>query len=186
MRVFGLEEVLVGAVLMVLPAVVRADAIMGPMPCPPGARGRASHAGTWCEPHTCTTDDQCGAAAKCREWRVCTRLSDVMPGGLRAEPVESVRMTLVVDTCAPEAACNGEGQAAGLIGTLVEGAPECLVGKHCVGDEQMATAEVVTKQDTQGASGPPVTQRSGCAIGEPVGLGSFGVMMMVVRRRRRV
>lgn len=130
-RMFAVLGALAAALL--LPATVRADAIDGPPACPPGARGESAHAGVWCVPWTCTNDETCGPSAKCRPWRVCTRASDVTPGGLRAEPPAPERMQLVVGTCDPSLACRGDEEPPpALVGKLLPGPPQCRDDRHCV------------------------------------------------------
>lgn len=149
------------AAVVVLPARARADSIDGPPACPPGARGESSHAGQWCVPWLCAVDADCGGSGSCRDWRVCTRESDVIPGGLRPEPEPAERIRLVVGTCDPAAACRGDEEPPPeLVGKLVEGAPECKVDNHCVPADLPGLPA-----RTEGVATPPV----GAAV--PVGSG---------------
>src|SRR5690242_820523 len=102
------RAIVVACALVACASVVRADAIAGPPACPPGAVARSSHAGQWCEPAPCASDADCSeAGGSCQEWRVCTRVFSITPGGLRPRPAPPEDTTLVVGTCAPSAACNG-------------------------------------------------------------------------------
>jgi len=188
--------VTLGAALL-LPTIVRADAISGPPACPPGSRGRSSHAGQWCEPWTCTADDTCGAAAKCRPWRVCTKASDVEPGGMRAEPAPPMRMQLVVGTCDPALGCRGDEEPPPLlVGKLLADAPQCRDDRHCVADDLPAlpprTGDVAAPPPP--SPSPPATTTTGAApAAPPPGCGctsttnnfaSLALLALLLRRRR--
>jgi hypothetical protein len=183
---------------LLLPATAAADAIDGPPACPPGARGYSAHAGQWCVPWTCTADADCGGQAACRPWRVCTRESDVVPGGMRPEPSPPQRMTLVVGTCDPAAACRGDEEPPPeVVGKFVEGAPKCVEANHCVPADLPALpsragetapppgagpgpAPVQGTSPTQASATPP---GCGCAAtnGAPAGL----IFALWFSRRRR-
>src|SRR5205809_169753 len=94
--------------MMTAAAGARADAISGPPACPPGAQGRSAHEGEWCVAWPCESDATCGAGARCTAWRVCTRTSDVVPGGLRPTTPPAEPRELVVGTCAAGAGCRGD------------------------------------------------------------------------------
>lgn len=193
---------LVGALLGPATAgVARADAISGPPACPPGAMGRSAHAGEWCVPWTCAPGVDCAGGATCKPWRVCTRASDVVPGGLRPEPAPPERMELVVGTCDPADNCRGDEEPPPMmVGQVVAGPPTCSVGLHCVA-EALPTlplrsksvtppplAETNNEAPTKATEGPPVTPAPGC--GCTVDAGAWGslawlaVIGLVWRRRR--
>ena len=124
----------IALLLLSLPSVVaRADAIEGPPACPEGSRGASSHAGTWCEPAPCTSDAACGEGQRCVPWRVCTRVSDVQPGGRGGYDRPPVERTLVVGSCPRERACRGDEEPPPPIaGTLRPGAAACTDATFCV------------------------------------------------------
>ncbi len=182
---------------LLLPATTRADSISGPPACPPGTRGQSSHSGQWCAPMTCADDGACGPASTCRPWRVCTRDSDVEPGGLRAHPEPPVRMQLVVGTCDPALKCRGDEEPPPpLVGKLLDGPPQCRDERHCVPTDLPAlpprTAEAPsTPASTPPATGspatgsPPVAPRPGCGCTTDTPLALPGLLALLLIRRRR-
>ncbi|MBW2525160.1 MAG: hypothetical protein JRI23_13335 [Deltaproteobacteria bacterium] len=113
-----------------------ADALPPPPACPPGARGKTTHAGPRCAPAPCTSDADCKEqeiGGSCKPWRVCTRSTEVpphrrgRPGG--TPTVEQV----VVGSCAPAHKCSGDEEPPPpTVGELLEGKPSCQEGKFCV------------------------------------------------------
>jgi len=182
------------AAALLLPATAHADAISGPPACPPGTRGQSWHSGQWCAPATCTDDAACGPSATCRPWRVCTRDSDVEPGGLRPHPAPPVRMQLVVGTCDPASKCRGDEEPPPpLVGKLLEGPPQCRDDRHCVASDLPAlpprTADVppapTTPTSPPAPGSPPVAPRPGCGCttdGTPA-LPALLALLLIRRRR---
>jgi MYXO-CTERM domain-containing protein len=126
-------------VLALVPAAAYADAIDGPPACPPGARGRSSHSGQWCEVAACASDADCAdAGGHCRAYRVCTRHASIPPGGLgafRDPPPPPYEVDLVVGSCEPALACRGDEEPPPpSAGTYVEATPTCREATFCVPD----------------------------------------------------
>lgn len=191
---FAVPGALVAALL--LPTLARADAIAGPPACPPGSRGQSSHSGQWCAPATCTADSECGPAATCRPWRVCTRDSDVELGGLRAGPEPPVRMQMVVGTCDPASKCRGDEEPPPqLVGKLLAGPPSCRDERHCVANDLPAlpprAADVPANpppsppSDPPATGSPPVAPRPGCGCTTDGPFALPGLLALLLIRRRR-
>lgn len=97
------------------PAVVRADAIMGPPEdCPRGSRGESSHTDTICAPSTCVVDADCDSgtgtdALVCTaDVGLCIESRTRMPGGLMPLGVEVTPVTYDVAStgCTTDADCT--------------------------------------------------------------------------------
>jgi hypothetical protein len=211
-RVGGWGAVFVLAfVLGSVTGVVRADAISGPPACPPGARGESAHSGEWCVPWRCTQDGECGPGHVCRPWRVCTRASDVLPGGLHGRDDGPERMEMVMGTCAASERCRGDEEPPPpLVGELVAGAPiQCTDGSYCLAADALpelparpASGAGATTPPTgpPGSTGPasaaPPTTGHGCGCSVPTAVRSLGSGLVIAigiaalaharaRRRRR-
>ena len=141
--------------LLLAPRSVRADAIEGPPACPPGARGRSSHSGTWCEAAPCASDADCSdVGGHCRPWRVCTRRASIPMGGHAAmrEPAPApFEIDLVVGSCEPTRACRGDEEPPPPIaGTYVAPTPTCQQASFCVPDS-LPTLPLISTGDVRGA-----------------------------------
>lgn len=133
-RLWASLPALVALLVLGAPGAAHADAIDGPPACPPGARGRSSHSGTWCVPASCTADADCEGGATCVERRLCAIEVMVTPGGRRAspEPPAPIPVEMVVATCLPTETCTGTEEpwpdTAGHVGAV----PRCAARRVCV------------------------------------------------------
>lgn len=147
----------------VSPLAARADAIDGPPACPPGAVGRSSHSGQWCEPAVCASDADCASTGgHCRAYRVCTRHASIPPGGLgqfRDPPPSPDEVDVVVGSCEPAAACRGDEEPPPPTAGTLTGDPSCREASFCVPDE-------LPSLPTGSPSPSPSASRS-CPTGRP-------------------
>ena len=129
-RVLRWGQLVIVSCVMATTTTAYADALSPPPACPPGAKGQSTHAGLWCAPAPCTSDEQCRTGNSCRNWRVCIRKSDSFYN--RRNPVP-LQIDVVVGSCDPAQKCSGEDQPPPpMAGTVASGRPECTVGKYCV------------------------------------------------------
>lgn len=154
-----------------------ADAIAPSPACPPGSRGKSSHAGQWCAAASCETDDDCKQkGAICKQWRVCVREAMVT----HHRRARSARVTeQVVGTCAPEKACKGDEEPPPpLVGQIVRGPPICTTGRYCVPgslpplpppepDEEEDEEDEETDEEDEGEKdrGASASTKEGCGCG---------------------
>lgn len=191
--------------IVLAPRLVRADAIDGPPACPPGAIGRSSHSGQWCEAAPCTTDADCGEdGGHCRPWRVCTRRASIPVGGLgqfRDPPPPPNEIDLVVGSCEPARACRGDEEPPPPApGTFVEASPTCREATFCVPDALPAlpligapapspvpppssAAQVSVEREVH-ASCNCAVPGEGSANGAPWGGLAIAALALALRRRR--
>jgi hypothetical protein len=192
---------------------VRADAIDPPPACPPGTRGRTSHAGQWCEAQPCAVDADCAprnavdrilqpGPSRCRPWRVCVRTADVARGGDYGNAPHHAE-DLVVGSCDPSAACDGtERPQPPTHGTFRPGAPVCTVASYRVPDtppplpprapgaSAHAQPSVASAHaQPSGATDPAPPASAGCAITtarrSSIVVALLSIALALVARRRR-
>lgn len=148
----------------------RGDAVPQPPQCADGARGTSSHEGSWCEPFTCATDDDCknpypprsdltchatGLCQHDEEYTIYPRIPD-------AGPTTATR-TVTAETCT-------QGGP-----VCTDPRDTCVVALHCA------------------PPSPPTTAKAGCACDVPFGAGAFGgaalaaagALAAIARRRAR-
>jgi MYXO-CTERM domain-containing protein len=179
------------------PAFARADAIDGPPACPPGARGRSSHSGQWCEVAACASDADCAdAGGHCRAYRVCTRHAAIPPGGhgaFRDPPPPPYEVELVVGSCEPARACRGDEEPGPpMAGAYVDAAPTCREATFCV-PEALPSLPLLGSPAPSPApeASVAVPGRSSCGCAAPTSRSSapallvLAVVALALARRRR-
>ena len=202
-RVTHLFTPLLLLILLAAP-LASADVVDGPPACPPGALGRSSHAGTWCEAAPCATDADCSeGGGSCRAWRVCTRRASIPLGGhagLREPAPPPYQAELVVGRCDPARACRGDEEASPpAVGEYVDAAPTCLDAMFCVpaglpafplvqAPPAPAPVAPLSPPPTAGPVAPPPQSSCDChAHGGSRSGGlwpALGLLVVALRRRR--
>lgn len=142
-----------------------ADSIGLPEACPPGSQGSSSHAGSWCVPWECWGIGECeaeehgGRPAHCQALRVCTEARAIFqgsPSGMAYGPPQPpLEIDMVVETCAPDGACDGTGDRAPTAGSLREGSRTCTVRRLCVVDTLPALVDRGRPRTGALAASPP-------------------------------
>jgi len=173
-----------------LGGVALADALPPPPACPPGSRGATSHAGPRCVPAPCERDEDCKEiGGACRDWRVCTRSTQIAPHRRRPGASPSYE-EVVVGTCAPAEKCKGDQEPPPpTVGKLIDVPPSCAERKFCVpaslpplpAPAASTKAGPLGKGSRFGACGCRLGTRQGA---DPAGwLAALGLLAFAVRRK---
>lgn len=171
---------------------VHADRIPGPPAgCPAGSWGHTEHAGQWCVPVECESDDQCaervstrfyppeGARYRCEETALCVIEETYREGGNVLNPPEVTRRVARA-SCASDP-CLG--------GTTCQRARRCVLDQTppatSGGSEESVIARVSPGEEEAARTGS--SSSSGCSAG-PVRAGggwALGVLGLLMWRSRR-
>jgi hypothetical protein len=88
--------------------IAAADAIAPePEDCPSGSYGTSSHAGEWCQEHTCDATGECPDGFSCESSSVCEDVYETSCGGDRLDTGPcTVRVREVLGPCETDADCS--------------------------------------------------------------------------------
>ncbi len=91
-----------------------------PKRCTTGSSGTSSHAGSYCRPDNCTTNDECKEGKVCVEWPLCIHKVQTTEGGKHPANMKPRKITLlkVASRCANQTQCSSPHV--------------CDTGKRCV------------------------------------------------------
>ncbi len=141
---------------------IAAADVIGPEPedCPAGSYATSSHAGEWCQEHTCDASSECPDGYRCESSSVCVDVYETSCGGDRIDTGPcTIEVREVFGPCESDADCSR--------GT-------CVTDLHCINPEE---------QDTGATS----TECSGCSQSQAAGglMSLIGVLGLLVFLRRR-
>jgi hypothetical protein len=151
--------------IALLTSIASADVVMEPPECPTGAYGKSSHAGAWCAPDSCESNDDCETGEACQEYSMCIEESEIPCGGMDIDTAEecTITKTEVFGPCNPGDSCDQ--------GT-------CMTELVCINPDEL---------ESDGDSGEPKEDScGGCSTGTGslVGVSVLLVAGILLGRRR--
>ena len=158
-----LLRLMVTHLLLIFSAVASADAVeLEPENCPSGSYGTSSHAGAWCQEHTCDVESDCPEGFSCESTFVCVDVYETSCGGDRIDTGPcSVTVREVLGACQSDDDCSRGS---------------CVTDLHCVDPG----AEIDSDEFNGDCSG---CSQGGLAGGLASVLGVLGFALLSRRRR---